>query len=140
MIRQRTNCRLYIRTVSIYIFYFFFKTLIFFEFYRCQLVWMGDVSVWWIQLGWTQLEWIEWFGWHLFLGRVYEVGVTYPRHLHDGHNDLSFLPKNCISRGSKMRKQMVTFEKETNYVVHYRNLQQAIKNGLIVEKLNIYIL
>ncbi|CAI6375722.1 unnamed protein product [Macrosiphum euphorbiae] len=31
---------------------------------------------------------------------------------------------------------MATFEKKENYIVHYRNLQQAIKNGLIVEKVH----
>ncbi|CAI6354160.1 unnamed protein product [Macrosiphum euphorbiae] len=31
---------------------------------------------------------------------------------------------------------MATFEKKENYIIHYRNLQQAIKNGLIVEKVH----
>jgi len=73
-------------------------------------------------------------------GRVYEIDVTYPQHLHDKHNDLPFLPQNSIPRGSKVRKLMTTFDKKKNYIVHYRNLQQAIENGLIVEKVNIYIL
>jgi len=74
------------------------------------------------------------------IGRVYEVDVTYPRHLHDKHNDLPFLPNSDIPRGSKVRKLMATFEMKKNYVIHYRNLQQAIKNGLKVEKVNICIL
>ena len=74
------------------------------------------------------------------IGRVYEVDVMYPRHLHNEHNDLPFLPQNSVPRGSKVRKLMATFEKKKNYVIHYRNLQQAIKNGLIVEKVNICIL
>jgi len=69
-------------------------------------------------------------------GRVYEVDVSYPKEMHDNHNDLPFLPQNSIPCGSKVRKLMATFEKKTNYVIHYRNLQQAIKNGLIVEKVN----
>ncbi|KAE9543417.1 hypothetical protein AGLY_002217 [Aphis glycines] len=69
-------------------------------------------------------------------GRVYEVDVSYPKELHDNHNDLPFLPQNSIQRGSKVRKLMAIFEKKTNYVIHYRNLQQAIKNGLIVEKVH----
>ncbi|KAE9536164.1 hypothetical protein AGLY_007387 [Aphis glycines] len=48
-------------------------------------------------------------------GRIYEVDMSYQ--LHDNHNDLPFLPQNSIPRGSK-----------TNYVIHYRNLRQAIKN------------
>ncbi|CAI6357091.1 unnamed protein product [Macrosiphum euphorbiae] len=31
---------------------------------------------------------------------------------------------------------MATLESKKNYIVHYRNLQQAIKNGLIVEKVH----
>lgn len=72
------------------------------------------------------------------IGRVYEVDVSYPRHLHDKHNDLPFLPQNSVPSGSKVRKLMGTFEEKKNYIIHYRNLQQAIKNGLIVEKVNLH--
>jgi hypothetical protein len=74
------------------------------------------------------------------IGRIYEVDITYPKHLHDNHNDLPFLPNNSIPVGSKVGKLMATFERKERYVVHYRNLKQAIKNGLIVEKVNISIL
>lgn len=37
-------------------------------------------------------------------GRVYEVDVSYPQHLHDQHNDLPFLPHNSIPQGSKVIK------------------------------------
>jgi len=66
------------------------------------------------------------------IGRVYEVYVTYPKELHDKHNDLPFPPQNSIPRGSKIHKLMGTFEEKKNYIIHYRNLKQAIKNGLIV--------
>lgn len=74
------------------------------------------------------------------IGRMYEVDVTYPQYLYDKHNDLPFLPQNSVLFGLKVRKLMATFEKKKNYIIHYRNLQQAIKNGLIVEKVNICIL
>ncbi|XP_016658907.1 uncharacterized protein LOC107883425 [Acyrthosiphon pisum] len=70
------------------------------------------------------------------IGRVYEVDVSYPPRLHSIHNDLPFLPQNSVPHGSKVRKLMATFEKKENYIIHYRNLQQAIKNGLIVEKVH----
>ncbi|KAF0707406.1 Uncharacterized protein FWK35_00031939, partial [Aphis craccivora] len=70
------------------------------------------------------------------IGRVYKVDVSYPKELHDQHNDLPFLPQNSVPCESKVRKLMATFEKKQNYIVHYRNLQQAIKNGLIVEKVH----
>ncbi|VVC45707.1 Ribonuclease H-like domain,DNA polymerase, palm domain [Cinara cedri] len=69
-------------------------------------------------------------------GRIYEVDVSYPQPLHDKHNDLPFLPHNGIPTGSKVKKLMATFEKKINYIIHYRNLQQAIANGLIVEKVH----
>ncbi|KAF0710215.1 Uncharacterized protein FWK35_00029103, partial [Aphis craccivora] len=64
------------------------------------------------------------------IGRVYEVDVSYSKELHDQHNVLPFLPQNSVQCGSKVRKLMATLEKKQNYIVHYRNLQQAIKNGL----------
>jgi hypothetical protein len=71
------------------------------------------------------------------IGRIYEVDISYPQHLHDEHNDLPFLPYNGISQGSKVQKLMATLELKEKYIIHYRNLQQAIANGLIVEKVNI---
>jgi len=47
---------------------------------------------------------------------------------------LPFLPQNSISPGgSKVRKLMATFIRKENYIVHFRNLQQAIKNGVIMQ-------
>lgn len=68
------------------------------------------------------------------IGRIYEVDIIYPKELHDKHNDLPFLPQNAIPTGSKDRKLMATLENKKNYIIHYRILQQAIKHGLIVEK------
>lgn len=68
------------------------------------------------------------------IGRMYEVDISYPQHLHNKHNDLPFLPNNTIPPDSKIQKLMVTFDRKEHYIVHYRNLKQAIANGLIVEK------
>ncbi|CAH1731651.1 unnamed protein product [Aphis gossypii] len=70
------------------------------------------------------------------IGRIYEVDLVYPAELHGHHNDLPFLPQNSIPPGSKVKKLMTTLESKKNYVIHYRNLQQAIANGLIVEKVH----
>ncbi|VVC46478.1 Hypothetical protein CINCED_3A023828, partial [Cinara cedri] len=68
------------------------------------------------------------------IGRVYEVDVEYPEHLYMNHNDLPFLPNNEVPPGSKVKKLMATMEEKKNYIIHYRNLKQAIANGLIVKK------
>ena len=72
------------------------------------------------------------------IGRIYEVDISYPKKLHDKHNDLPFLPQNNVPPGSKVQKLMATLESKKNYVIHYRNLQQAIANGLIVEKVTYF--
>jgi len=74
------------------------------------------------------------------VGRIYEVDIAHPNHLHDAHNDLLFLPRTAVPPGSKVNKLMATLERKERYIVHYRNLKQAIANGLIFEKLNIYII
>ncbi|XP_025420353.1 uncharacterized protein LOC112690530 [Sipha flava] len=72
------------------------------------------------------------------VGRIYEVDIAYPDSLYDAHNDLSFLSRNAIPPDSKVNKLLATLEWKERYIVHYRNLKQAIANGLIVEKV-IYI-
>lgn len=74
------------------------------------------------------------------VGRIYEVDVSYPQNLHDAHNDLPFLPCNDVPPGSKFSKLMATLLSKKRYVVHYMNLKQAIINGLIVNKVILFIL
>lgn len=70
------------------------------------------------------------------IGRIYDIYISYPHYLHDNHNDLPFLPQNCVPPGYKIPKLMATFITKNRYVIHYRNLQQTIANGLIEEKVH----
>ncbi|KAL4107208.1 hypothetical protein QTP88_017591 [Uroleucon formosanum] len=51
-------------------------------------------------------------------GRVYEVDISYPQHLHDQHSNLPLLPQNGIPPGSEVKKLMATFHQKRNYIVH----------------------
>jgi hypothetical protein len=63
------------------------------------------------------------------IGYIVEADVHYPRHLHEYHKDLPFLP-------IRKDKLLTTLFDKKNYVVHYRNLKQAVKHGLVVTKLH----
>ncbi|XP_060882134.1 uncharacterized protein LOC132953814 [Metopolophium dirhodum] len=77
---------------------------------------------------------LEWMGETDDVGRIYEVDISYPQHLHGAHNDMPFLPYASIPPGSSVRKLMVTFLRKERYVVHYMNLKQAMAHGVVVEK------
>lgn len=72
------------------------------------------------------------------VGRVYDVDLSYPDSLHQLHNDLPFLPENSIPPRSKVTKLIATLGPRKNYIIHYRNLKQAIANGLIVDKVKYF--
>lgn len=69
-------------------------------------------------------------------GYVFEVDIHYPQDLHDLHSDLPFLVENIIppESKSKLSKLIPNLNDKKRYVVHYRNLKQAIRNGLMVLK------
>ncbi|XP_060527092.1 uncharacterized protein LOC132702478 isoform X2 [Cylas formicarius] len=65
-------------------------------------------------------------------GYIFEVDLDYPEVLHDAHNELPFCPESIVSPigKTKMRKLIPNLNNKRNYVLHYRNLQQALSNGL----------
>ena len=69
-----------------------------------------------------------------------EVDVSHPCSLHDDYNDLPYLPERIVPRGSKIKKLVANLDSKKNYVVHYLALKQALKAGLILEKVNIFYL
>lgn len=67
-------------------------------------------------------------------GYILEVDLDYPEALHEKHNDLPFCPdKKDFGATTKL---CATLEPKNNYVIHYKNLQQALENGLILKKIH----
>ena len=61
-----------------------------------------------------------------------EKAIEYPRELHDLHNDLPFLPeKTEINKCNKLACHL--YDKK-NYVVHVMSLNQTLKHGLKLKK------
>ncbi|XP_061728728.1 uncharacterized protein LOC133533711 [Cydia pomonella] len=69
-------------------------------------------------------------------GFILEVDLEYPFEFHDAHSDLPFCPENVILGDSKEKKLIAHLNKKCNYVIHYRNLKQCLKNGLKLVKIH----
>lgn len=70
------------------------------------------------------------------VGYILEVDIEYPKHLHKNHNDFPFLPFNECPPNSKVKKLLTTLSSKKNYIIHYKNLKQAIANGIKVTKIH----
>lgn len=90
------------------------------------------------------------------MGYILEVDLKYPNDLHASHNDYPLAPEsipvteNMLSPNSlKLRKKLCVKGKpvkklvpnlydKQNYVVHYRNLQFYLSQGLKLSKIQGY--
>ena len=67
-------------------------------------------------------------------GYILEVGVKYPKKLHDLHSDLPFLPRRI--KVDKCKKLVCDLHNKKKYVVHIKSLKQALNHGLKLKKVH----
>ena len=67
-------------------------------------------------------------------GHLLKVDVKYPKELHDPYNDLPFMCEKM--KINKAEKLVANLYDKKNDSIHIRTLDQALKHGLILEKVN----
>ena len=67
-------------------------------------------------------------------GYLLEVDVSYPKELHDLHNELPFMCEKLEING--VEKLVPNLRNKRNYVIHIRALNQALKHGLKLFKIH----
>ena len=67
-------------------------------------------------------------------GFIQEVDVSYPKELHNPHNDLAFMCERMEIDG--VEKLVPSVRDKKGYVIHIRALNQALKHGLILDRIH----
>ena len=67
-------------------------------------------------------------------GYILEVDIAYPRELHDYHNDLPFMCERMAING--VEKLIPNLYYKKRYIIHIRALEQALKHGLVLERIH----
>ena len=67
-------------------------------------------------------------------GYVLEVDVSYPKELHNQHNDLTFMCERMEING--VEKLVPNLRDEKNYVIHIQALNQALQHGLRLDRIH----
>ena len=63
-----------------------------------------------------------------------QVDIQYPEKLHELHNDLPFLLER--KKIKNVEKLVTNLYDKSEYVIHIRNLKQALNHGLILKKVH----
>ena len=69
-------------------------------------------------------------------GYIVEADFHIPESLHDYYNDFPFLPTREIPPNGKFPKLLTTLEDKHRYILHYRNLKQAVKYNVELVKVH----
>ena len=67
-------------------------------------------------------------------GYILEVDVSYPKELHNPHNDLPFMCESIEING--VEKLVPNLKDKKNYVIHIQALNQALQHGLILDRIH----
>ena len=67
-------------------------------------------------------------------GYVLEVDVSYPRELHNSHNDLEFMCERMEING--VEKLVPNLRDKKNYIIHIQALNQALQHGLRLDRIH----
>ena len=65
---------------------------------------------------------------------ILEVNVSYPKDLHDSHNDLPFMCERMEING--VEKLVPNLKDKKNYVIHIQALKQALQHGLRLDRIH----
>ena len=65
-------------------------------------------------------------------GYFLEVDIQCPENLHNVQNDFTFLPERM--NNEKVEKPAADWHDKTEYLIHMRNLKQALNHGLVLKK------
>ena len=67
-------------------------------------------------------------------GYILEVDVSYPKELHNPHNDLPFMCERTEING--VEKLVLNLRDKKNYVIHIQALNQALQHGLRLDRIH----
>ena len=67
-------------------------------------------------------------------GYLLKVDVSYPRELHNSHNDLPFMCERMIING--MEKLVPNLRDKKSYVIHIQALNQVLQHGLRLDRIH----
>ena len=67
-------------------------------------------------------------------GYILEVDVSYPKELHNQHNDLPFMCERMEING--VEKLVPNLRDKKNHIIHFQTLNQALQHGLRLDRIH----